>query len=49
MAEPKSTAPAPLGQAMLEVGSGFMLLNHSGMHPIPAFVLAVGAVLLLRR
>jgi len=49
MAEKKSTAPAPLGQAMKEVGSGFLLLTYSGIDPILAFVLIVGAVFVLRR
>ena len=49
MAETKSTAPAPLSHVMLEVGSGFLLLTHSGINPILAFVLIVGAVFILRR
>lgn len=49
MAEKKSTAPAPLGQVMSEVGSGFLLLTHSGIDPILAFMLIVGAVFVLRR
>jgi len=49
MSNTTSTAPAPFGHVMLEVGSGFLLLTHSGVAPILAFVLIVGAVYLLRR
>jgi hypothetical protein len=49
MAETKSTAPATLRQAMLEVGSGFTLLTQFGIDPILAFVPIVGAVCILRR
>lgn len=49
MSEEKSTGQAPLGQVMVEVGSGFLLLDHSGVPPVLAFVLVVFAVYLFRR
>ena len=49
MAKPKATTPAPLGQAMSVVSTSFMLLLSTGIAPIPAFVLAVGAAYLLQR
>lgn len=48
MSEEKSTVQAPLGHSMLEVGSGFLLLHHSGVPPVQAFLLIVLAVFIFR-
>jgi len=49
MAKPKTTTPAPLGQAVLVLSSGFSLLHNAGITPILAFVLAVVAACMLQR
>lgn len=49
MSNEKSTVQAPLGHTMFEVGSGFLLLHHSGVPAIQAFLLVVLAVFIFRQ